>query len=37
LNPKNCKKVVEKKNLLSKDLGSQVERISNVDENILCN
>jgi hypothetical protein len=36
LNPKNHKKDAKKKNLLATDSSNQVERNSDVDENIVC-
>jgi hypothetical protein len=36
LNPKNHKKDAKKNNLLAMDSSNQVERNSDVDENIVC-
>jgi hypothetical protein len=37
LNPRNCNKELEKKNMLGMDLGNQVKIKSDVDEKIVCN
>jgi 5'(3')-deoxyribonucleotidase len=37
LNPRNCNKELEKKNMLGMDLGNQVKINSYVDEKIVCN